>query len=119
DCSTRVAQPQSNNQTGTTTNSQLEAPEVKGMNVHYLEVTEVVKNEGDEYLRIELKEGESLFDVRNLASLIASVVPKEWINIQGYDDNDDSENDAENIMAIYRVELHQQEKKGINIKLIG
>ncbi|CAG8675157.1 26559_t:CDS:1, partial [Racocetra persica] len=65
-CPTKILQPQPDNRRNILTSNQPESPEIRGMNIHYLEVTEAVKNEVDEYLRIELKEGKSLFDIRNL-----------------------------------------------------
>ncbi|CAG8833361.1 15373_t:CDS:2, partial [Racocetra persica] len=66
DCPTRAQQTLPDNQRNVTRNNQPDGPEVRGMNIRYLEVTESIKDEGDDYLRIKLEEGESLFDVRNL-----------------------------------------------------
>ncbi|CAG8696771.1 16904_t:CDS:2, partial [Racocetra persica] len=65
-CPTRVLQPQLDNQRRIITDKQPNGPKVRGINIQYLEVTEAVKNEDSEYLKIELKESGLLFNVRNL-----------------------------------------------------
>ncbi|CAG8607022.1 21654_t:CDS:2, partial [Racocetra persica] len=61
-CSTRMMQPQSNDQMNAARNNQLDNPEVRGMNIYYLEVKESIKDEDNEYLKIKLEKEKSLFD---------------------------------------------------------
>ncbi|CAG8750919.1 17816_t:CDS:2 [Cetraspora pellucida] len=102
-CPARTLHQQPTNQRNKIMNNEAGNLKIKGMNVCYFEINDIVKGEVEDEHEMPSWAQKNLKE----ASFVVLIIPKAWVNLSEKNDDYDNKTDTEDIMTMRRIEIDE------------